>query len=61
MFNNANKKLLLAFGVLASDEAIVGGDGSRPGLTGNRLYDAYYAQKNYTILEGPIQRYQSMQ
>lgn len=33
MFNNANKNFYWAFGVLASDEAVVGGDGSRPGLT----------------------------
>ncbi len=33
MFNSANSNFYWAFGVLASDHAVVGGDGSRPGLT----------------------------
>ncbi|MCY7331050.1 MAG: RagB/SusD family nutrient uptake outer membrane protein [Saprospiraceae bacterium] len=33
MFNNNNKNFYWGFGELPSDEAVVGGDGSRPGLT----------------------------
>ena len=33
IFSNSNNNFYWAFGTLASDEAIVGGDGSRPGLT----------------------------
>ncbi|MCO6462232.1 MAG: RagB/SusD family nutrient uptake outer membrane protein [Saprospiraceae bacterium] len=33
MFCSSNNNFYWAFGVLASDEAVVGGDGSRPGLT----------------------------
>ncbi len=32
-FSNGNNNFYWAFGILASDEAITGGDGSRPGLT----------------------------
>jgi hypothetical protein len=60
MFNNANKNFYWAFGVLASDRAVVGGDGSRP-VDRNRLYDAYSAYRRIErLLEAPIQRYQSM-
>lgn len=31
--NNANKNFYWAFGVITSDDAVTGGDGSRPGLT----------------------------
>lgn len=33
MFNNSNNNFYWGFGVLTSDEAVTGGDGSRPGLT----------------------------
>lgn len=33
LFNNANNNFYWAFGVITGDEAITGGDGSRPGLT----------------------------
>src|SRR6187549_1635885 len=32
LINNANNNFYWAFGTLASDEALAGGDGSRPGL-----------------------------
>lgn len=33
LFNNENNNFYWALGVISSDEAVVGGDGSRPGLT----------------------------
>jgi len=33
MFNNSNNNFYWAFGIITSDMAVVGGDGSRPGLT----------------------------
>src|SRR6185369_13054908 len=33
LINNANNNFYWVFGTIASDDAIVGGDGSRPGIT----------------------------
>ena len=50
MFSNQNNNFYWAFGELCSDEAITGGDGSRPGMTElDALLNWTYVVRNQSV------------